>query len=959
MDNLELAQQLKTQYPALAVFANRRKVDITEYQPFAALLDKIYQKIMDGTESKSASRKINSLINDWHGYPDRVDYINAALSDIAEGIAPLAKGHATSDYGKFVETCPYCIEVDNPYYKKSAPMRLFYPAVLNLYMQKNPSKIGNKNPNAKAPKHSLSDYLVDSVRLEFANQAKKLLIFAKDKLENGKIVNYINEHLDPVQSPLLKESVVLATQAEKFLRKNKVHSLYYVDGKIVYDNNLKTKKADLRLIDAKKLKKLPELGEQLYNHLDDKEIGQVLKLITDRKHEAKDLADRKLNFFKKQAHRFYSNIDPATKPKSTYQIFAGPTNSGKTHAALQEVKTLLEKNPDAKIAYLTPLRLLAIEIFEKITEMGFACNLRTGEETITAADCSVTASTVEIFDSSHHDLIIIDEYQMYQDEDRGQAWIRAILNADANKVILVGADDAQGELSTLIHNIEPLMPNAAFDIKYFQRMSLLEKIPHETKLSKFQKGDCLVTFSKRTVLQYAELLHGLGYKVSVLYGDLPLETRRLQADDFRTGKSDVLVATDVIGMGLNLPINRIIFETCTKFDGRSERQLTAGEFKQIAGRAGRGDQTGYFGLLCADGLHYSPYVGSIMLGAPYDDERNYDSYYEDRKYPIRQSHLTLNKISSDTVQMREKVYKYTLPVDINFELLEDFISAFDMPLDKAVADYKAIFKQLSLHPDYALLKRVEINDKLQPLILAKATEVFGGNIRSIHQRLTMVNEAFDTKIDLRTIMTLCMPPINFIDSKHRGITAIGQSYLNLIGLIFSSKDTAARRKAYQIAGIDEYATADLDSAGKYYLIHSMDELSHHERSLVMVSWLNKHIPLLDYQSLKQARFNFAIELFQSIRMAFCMQKVMDTPEMQKAIAERNQIKNFFNKVRKGKVPKPTEEEAAAKSKRRDELNVIIDELRKHQQQVVMQTNAAMQAEVRAIADSYLDRFKIY
>lgn len=129
----------------------------------------------------------------------------------------------------------------------------------------------------------------------------------------------------------------------------------------------------------------------------------------------------------------------------------------------------------------------------------------------------------------------------------------------------------------------------------------------------FQSGDCLVTFSKNKVLQYADLLKKLGYKVSILYGDLPLETRIAQSENFKNGLTDILVSTDVIGMGLNLPIKRLIFETMDKFDGVNNRSLTKDEFKQIAGRSGRYQQTGEVAYLNSSGLGYSPYYRCIVF----------------------------------------------------------------------------------------------------------------------------------------------------------------------------------------------------------------------------------------------------------------------------------------------------------------------------------------------------------
>ena len=115
------------------------------------------------------------------------------------------------------------------------------------------------------------------------------------------------------------------------------------------------------------------------------------------------------------------------------------------------------------------------------------------------------------------------------------------------------------------------------------------------RFQEVNKGDALIVFSKRRVLELAKLLKEKGQRVSVIYGDLPPEVRKMQYHDFVEGDSSILVSTDAIGMGVNLPIRRIIFMNDRKFDGEEVRKLTSQEVKQIAGRAGRKGiyETGY------------------------------------------------------------------------------------------------------------------------------------------------------------------------------------------------------------------------------------------------------------------------------------------------------------------------------------------------------------------------------
>ena len=116
--------------------------------------------------------------------------------------------------------------------------------------------------------------------------------------------------------------------------------------------------------------------------------------------------------------------------------------------------------------------------------------------------------------------------------------------------------------------------------------------------------------------------------MSILYGDLPLETRIAQSENFKNGLTDVLVSTDVIGMGLNLPIKRLIFETMDKFDGEIHRPLTNDEFKQIAGRSGRYQQTGAVAYMNANSVGYSPYYRCIVFKSQPNQKLNFNIDYD-------------------------------------------------------------------------------------------------------------------------------------------------------------------------------------------------------------------------------------------------------------------------------------------------------------------------------------------
>lgn len=258
-------------------------------------------------------------------------------------------------------------------------------------------------------------------------------------------------------------------------------------------------------------------------------------------------------------------------------LFAGPTNSGKTYKALQ---LLCQANTGV---YLAPLRLLALEVQETMTERGVRTSLVTGELLIPVEGARHSAATVEMLDlQAPVDVAVVDETQMLSDPDRGQAWLQAVLGAPAKHLVLVGSL-AVVELVTQLmqYTGEPL------EVVRTERLSPLEVLPHRKPLNTLTPGSAVVAFSRRDVLDLAGELRRIGRTVAVVYGALSPEVRREQARQFREGEADILVATDAIGMGLNLPVHTLVFSTLTKWDGQQERTLSHEEVRQIAGRAGR------------------------------------------------------------------------------------------------------------------------------------------------------------------------------------------------------------------------------------------------------------------------------------------------------------------------------------------------------------------------------------
>ena len=258
-------------------------------------------------------------------------------------------------------------------------------------------------------------------------------------------------------------------------------------------------------------------------------------------------------------------------------IHLGDTNTGKTYNAVERLKQ--SKNG----VYLSPLRILALENFEKLNNEGIICNLQTGEEEIINENATHLSCTIEKLNlKKQYDVAIIDEIQMIEDSQRGAAWSRALLGIRAKEIHICGAINAKEIIETMINDCRDEL-----EIKEYHRRIPLVVEKKEFTNKEVMEGDAIVLFSKKKVLELAEEYSSNGIKASIIYGDLPPEVRRKQYEDFINKENKVLITTDAIGMGVNLPIRRIIFLANKKFDGEEIRDLTSQEVKQIAGRAGR------------------------------------------------------------------------------------------------------------------------------------------------------------------------------------------------------------------------------------------------------------------------------------------------------------------------------------------------------------------------------------
>ena len=262
----------------------------------------------------------------------------------------------------------------------------------------------------------------------------------------------------------------------------------------------------------------------------------------------------------------------------------GPTNTGKTHYAIERMLG----HPTGVIGL--PLRLLAREVYDRIRAVRgpSVVALVTGEERIVPARTQYWVCTVEAMPVGiGADFLAVDEIQLCADPDRGHVFTDRLLNARGlSETMFLGAETMRGRIASLI-------PGARFVSR--GRFSNLT-YAGEKKISRMPPRSAIVGFSVDSVYAIAELLRRQKGGAAVVMGALSPRTRNAQVELYQNGDVDHLVATDAIGMGLNLDIGHVAFAGTSKFDGRKHRQLMPNELAQIAGRAGRFTTDGTFGV---------------------------------------------------------------------------------------------------------------------------------------------------------------------------------------------------------------------------------------------------------------------------------------------------------------------------------------------------------------------------
>jgi ATP-dependent RNA helicase SUPV3L1/SUV3 len=283
--------------------------------------------------------------------------------------------------------------------------------------------------------------------------------------------------------------------------------------------------------------------------------------------------------------RFPHEWFPATRAmQRTIHLHVGPTNSGKTYNALKALE-----NAKSGV-YAGPLRLLAHEVYTRFMAKGKLCALITGEEQRIpkGIDTYFKSCTVEMTPMNIPvDVAVIDEIQMIGDSERGWAWTQAFLGIQAKEVHLCGEERVVELIQSLCNTI-----GDECVVHRYQRLSGLETMDRSLggRLENLEKGDAVVSFSRLGIHSLKRQIEEVtGNRCAVVYGSLPPETRAQQAALFNDPNNnyDYLVASDAIGMGLNLEIRRVVFEATSKRDNTGYRQMAVPELKQIGGRAGR------------------------------------------------------------------------------------------------------------------------------------------------------------------------------------------------------------------------------------------------------------------------------------------------------------------------------------------------------------------------------------
>jgi ATP-dependent RNA helicase SUPV3L1/SUV3 len=293
----------------------------------------------------------------------------------------------------------------------------------------------------------------------------------------------------------------------------------------------------------------------------------------------------------------HTPASPRRSSDSRVKAVLGPTNTGKTHLAIER----LCAHSSGAIGF--PLRLLAREVYDRVVAIKGENRvaLITGEERIEPPDARWLLCTAESMPVVGKDMafVALDEAQLSADRERGHIFTDRLLNARGREETMILGSAALEPM------IKALVPEA--EVVNRPRFSTLRHAG-AAKLSRIPPRSAIVAFSAEQVYAIAEMLRRFRGGAAVVMGALSPQTRNAQVALYQSGEVDYIVATDAIGMGLNLDIGHVAFAGLSKFDGVRQRRLTTSEMAQIAGRAGRHQRDGTFGSLSGTGGHDSAFA---------------------------------------------------------------------------------------------------------------------------------------------------------------------------------------------------------------------------------------------------------------------------------------------------------------------------------------------------------------
>ena len=296
------------------------------------------------------------------------------------------------------------------------------------------------------------------------------------------------------------------------------------------------------------------------------------------------------------------------RPARNATAVLGPTNTGKTHLAIERLLA-----HDSGMIGL-PLRLLAREVYDKVAARAGPAQvaLITGEEKIKPQRPRYFICTVEAMPLEEEvDFVAIDEIQLAADGERGHVFTDRLFHArGGSETLLLGAATMRRVLANLLPDANTVSRPRLSKLSY----------AGQKKLSRLPRRSAIVAFSASDVYAIAELVRRQRGGAAVVLGALSPRTRNAQVELYQSGEVDFLVATDAIGMGLNLDVNHVAFAATRKFDGRQHRELSPAELAQIAGRAGRHVNDGTFGVT-AKVEPFEPDLINALENHAFDDIR--------------------------------------------------------------------------------------------------------------------------------------------------------------------------------------------------------------------------------------------------------------------------------------------------------------------------------------------------